>query len=104
MQSIILKSHSHQMPFLASLITILEAIAPVKYEEIINEVDVSWLSLDCQFDLSGRTLDIIQCLKLLLRDGRKIRRTGVNRTPNQGDASKVDDESLLMIEEDGSEA
>ena len=48
MQSIILKSHPHQMPFLAWLITILEAIASVQYEEIVDEMDVTWLSFDFQ--------------------------------------------------------
>ena len=48
MQSIILKSHPHQMLFLACSITILEAIASVQYEEIVDEMDVTWLSFDFQ--------------------------------------------------------
>lgn len=88
----------------ASLITVLEAIASVQYEEIVNEVNIAWLSLDFQLYLSSSMFDIVQCLVLLLRNGRKIRRTWVNRTPNEGNASKVDDEFLLVIEENGCQA
>lgn len=59
MQSIILKSHPHQMPLLACLITILEAIASVQYEEIVDEMDVTWLSFDFQLQLPGSMLDIV---------------------------------------------
>jgi hypothetical protein len=83
MQNIILKSHTNQVSCFPSSITILEGVSSVQYKEIVDEVNIAWLSLDFQLYLSSSILNIIQCLILLLGNSRKMVGTWMYRIPKK---------------------